>query len=79
METKKLYIVTLKGMRFSYSGNIVRGISYVIAENPDEAYKKVRNYLDKKDIGYAGERTLEKIELIAEDYEYTFTGHLLFT
>ena len=41
--------------------------------------KKVRNYLDKKDIGYAGERTLEKIELIAEDYEYTFTGHLLFT
>ena len=79
METKKLYLVTLKGMKSNYSGSVSRGINYVIAENTNEAYKKVRKYLDEKDLGFSGDRALDKIEVIAEEYQYTDTGYLLFT
>lgn len=73
----KLYKVTLKGMTFACLG-AAYGVSYVVAENPDLAYKKVREFLDKKDLGFSKERELDKIELLAEDYQYTDTGHMLF-
>jgi hypothetical protein len=76
-KTKKLYRVTLRGMKYSSTG-VVYGVSYAIAENPDEAYKKVKKYLDEKDLGFSKDRALEKIELIAEDYQYTDSGCILY-
>lgn len=78
METKKLYRVTLRGMTYNSGGNVVHGTSYVVSTNSEEAYKKVREYLDKKDIGFSGDRSLRNIELLAEDYEFTDTGCRLF-
>lgn len=37
--TNKLYLVKLRGMQYNSSGTIY-GLSYVVAENTDEAYKK---------------------------------------
>jgi hypothetical protein len=65
----KLYKVTLTGL-MNYR------ISYVIAGNLDEAYKKVRQYLDQRDYGLRQERALKCIELLAEDYEYTDINRL---
>ena len=77
MEIKKLYLVTLRGMTYSSSGPAY-GTSYVIAENSDEAYQKVRKFLDENDLGFSKDRELKKIELIADTYRYTDTGCLLF-
>lgn len=77
-ETKKLYKVTLKGMTYSSSG-ISYGVSYVVAKDSNEAYMKVKEYLDRKDIGFRRERELNKVELIAEDAEYTDTGYILYS
>ncbi len=77
MDDKKLYKVTLKGMTANSTGTAY-GTNYVVAQNPDEAYTKVRNYLDKENIGYSRERALDKIELIAEDSRYTDSGYMLY-
>lgn len=66
----KLYRVTLRGMTYSSTGNTY-GVSYVIAENPDLAYKKVKKFLDDNDIGYTKDRELDKIELIADSNQYS--------
>jgi hypothetical protein len=76
-QTKKLFRVTLKGMTINSTG-ISYGISYVIAENSNEAYKKVRNFLDKEDLGFSHERELDTVELLAEDYYCTDVRTLLF-
>jgi hypothetical protein len=76
-KTKKLYRVTLRGMTYSSTG-IIEGISYVVARNSDEAYQKVKSRLDDKDYGFAHERELDKIELLAEAYEYTDTKTILY-
>ena len=76
-KSKKLYRVTLRGMTYSSTG-VVYGVSYVIAENSDEAYQKVKDYVDKKDLGFCGDRELDKVELIADSYEYTDVNTLLF-
>ena len=68
----KLYKITLKGI-FSN----IRS-PYVVAENSDEAYQKVKDYLDKKDYGFSHERELDKIELLAEDCEYPKCKTILF-
>ena len=73
---KKLYRVTLRGMTYSSTG-VAYGSSYVIAENSDEAYKKVRKFLDENDLGFANDRALGKVELIADSYRYTDVGCLL--
>lgn len=46
----------------------------VVAHNADEAYLKVRNYLDEKDLGFSSERGLKSIEVIGnkiddDDYD----------
>lgn len=76
-KTKKLYRVTLKGMQYNSTG-VAYGISYAIAENAEEAYQKVKKSLDEKDLGFSKDRALEKIELIAEDYQYTDSGCILY-
>lgn len=75
---KKLYKVTLKGMTYSYSSGMTYGISYAVAENLDEAYQKVKKFLNDNDIGLAKDRELYKIELIADDNPYTNVGCLLY-
>ena len=77
METKKLYRVSLRGMTYSSTG-VVHGVNYVVAENSDEAYQKVRKYLDEKDYGFSGDRELDKVELIAEASDYTDVKTMLF-
>ena len=75
--TKKLYRVTLKGMTYNYTGTAY-GVSYVVAENSHEAYLKVKKFLQSKNLGNSKDRELDKIELIAEDYQYTNTGNILY-
>lgn len=73
----KLYKVTLKGMTNVTSG-VNYGISYVIAVNSDEAYRKVRDFLDKHEYGFTRDRELFCVELIADSYQFNHVGHMLF-
>jgi len=69
-QSKKLYKVELNGWRIH--------ASYVVAENSDEAYRKVRNFLDSKDWGFREDRELKCVTLIAENTEYPACGTQLF-
>ena len=66
-DTLKLYKVLLTGAIDKYNP------SYVIAIDSDSAYKQVRTFLDKEDLGYARDRELKSVELVAENYHYTDT------
>jgi hypothetical protein len=77
MEKNKLYRVTLRGMTSSVTG-VSYGISYVVAKNTEEAYQKLKKFVDENDLGYSSQRELDKVELLAEDYQYTGTGTMLF-
>ena len=61
----KLYRVTLKG----FDGSRHK-VSYALANDPGSAYKKVRVLLDKQDLGFASDRALGSIELLAESEDY---------
>jgi hypothetical protein len=76
----KLYRVTLKGMTYSSLGSgTTHGDCYVVANNTEEAYRKVREYIDKKDFGFAYERELNTVQLLAEsDKDYPACGKQLF-
>ena len=74
---QKLFRVTLKGMLYSSTG-VVYGVSYIVAENTDEAYQKVKSFLDENDLGFSSERELDKVELIADTYRHTDVHTLLF-
>ena len=76
--SKKLYKVYCIGMRVGLVSNVAHGVGYVIADNPDQAYKKLRANLDKEDLGFAQERELEKIKLIAENDNYPDCGFKLY-
>lgn len=73
----KLYRVTLRGV---FGSNITMNytVSYVIAEDSNLAYLKVKNYLDEKDYGFSKERELDKVELIADSKEYNDCLTMLF-
>jgi hypothetical protein len=71
----KLFRLKLRGME---TGIIAYGYPYVVAENMDEAYKKVRNYLDEKDLGFENDREMESIQLLAETGDYPNCGVQLF-
>jgi hypothetical protein len=75
--TKKLYRVTCKGMTYSSTG-VAHGVAYVVAENPDAAYKAVREDLDKRSLGNSRERELDKVELLAEAAHYPECGATLY-
>jgi hypothetical protein len=66
----KLYRVTLKGMTCGLGGDTLHGKPFVLAEDPQEAYLKVKKYLDDKDLGFSHERELHTIELLAETGDY---------
>jgi hypothetical protein len=75
METNKknkLFAVYLRGRIERFDP------AYVIAENSDEAYKKVKTWLDDNKYGFSKERELKKLELLGEDSAYTDTPSRLF-
>jgi len=74
---EKLYKVTLKGMRYNSVG-VAYGTSYVVAKNSDEAYQKVRDFLDENDLGFSKDRELDNVQLIADSYRYSDVGCLLY-
>lgn len=69
-----LYLVTCRGM----NGQNQDGIAYVVAPDPTTAYRVLRHYLDKEDLGFASDRALASVELLAEDGEVTECGRRLF-
>lgn len=69
----KLYRVKLRG----FCASPVQA-SYVVADNPDEAYRRVRDELDRRDYGFDSDRELDSIELLAEAKQYTDTPAELF-
>ena len=73
----KLYRVTLRGMKYSLTGTVY-GISYVVAENSEIAYSKVKEFLNKNDYGFSSDREMESIELLAEDNQYSLIRTMLY-
>jgi hypothetical protein len=76
-ENLKLYRVTLQGMKYNSSG-VTYGISYVIAENSDIAYQKIRKFLDENNIGFVDDREMDKVELIGDTQRYNSVKTMLF-
>jgi len=60
------------------TGTPVYGCPYVVAENMNEAYKKVRKYLDERNLGFENDREMESIHLLAESEDYPNCGVQLF-
>lgn len=77
-KTLKLYKVTCRGMHGGLASNMAHGVAYVVATDTAKAYGLVRNHLEAKDLGFARDRELESVELIAEDYDYASCGFRLF-
>lgn len=75
---RKLYRVTCRGMTCSLGNDMTHGIGYVVADNPDEAYQKMRDSLEKRSLGFSTDREMDKIELLAEDDDYTDCGVQLY-
>jgi hypothetical protein len=61
-------------MQTTAGGQVAYGTAYVAAENSDEAYRKVRRALDKRDLGFARDREMLRVELLAEAHEYPLCG-----
>ena len=74
--TLKLYKVTLRGMNTGFP--MIHGIGYVIAHDPNEAYKIMRDDLTKRDIGFIHNRELLFVELLAENILYPYCGIRLY-
>jgi hypothetical protein len=72
----KLYKVKLIGVFGGTSTNYNE--SYVIANDSEEAYKKVRSFLDRNDIGFKDQRELNSVQLLAEDKQYPECKTILF-
>lgn len=65
----KLFYVECTGMKTAVNG-APSGIAYVLADDPTEAYRKLKGWLDTNDIGRNHDRELDSIRLIAEDVMY---------
>lgn len=76
--TKKLYLVKCRGMQSAIGCDVVHGVAYVVAENSEEAYRKLRDSLDKRDLGFAPQREMETVELLAEQKDYPNCRHALY-
>ena len=73
----KLFLVTLRGLN-AYTTSVSYHKSYVVADNSDVAYKKVREYLDTKDYGFTSDRGMGNVQLLADEGEFNDTGTRLF-
>ena len=65
----KLFLVKCKGMTINPTG-APHGKAYVLADDPTSAYNKLKAYLDDKNLGFADERVLDRITLVAEEGDY---------
>jgi hypothetical protein len=65
----KLFRVNLQGMDYSTTGPVY-GVSYVVADNSDEAYRIVKEAVDSWGVGFIHERELKSVELIADTERY---------
>ncbi len=65
----KLFIVTVKG----FEGRV-----YVVADNCEEAYLRVRHDFDSRQYGQPTDRVLHTVELVAETGENNETGTRLY-
>ena len=65
----KLFYVECRGMRTNPAG-APWGIAYVLADNPTEAYDKLKARLVREVVGFNHERVLDKVMLIAEEGIY---------
>lgn len=73
-----LYRVFCKGMTTRIAGNPAHGVSYVVASNAETAYRIVRGALNDMCLGFAAERALDRVELLAENDSYPECGYRLF-
>lgn len=72
----KLFFVKIRG---GYTSNCTNyNEFYVVAKNSDEAYRKVRDFLNKENIGFEYEREMDTITLLAEEPNYPECRTLLF-
>lgn len=76
--TLKLYRVTCRGMTSTVGGNVAHGVAYVVAEDAADAYRRLRKDLDSTDLGFAKDREMDKVELLAEEGMYPDCGHRLY-
>lgn len=78
--TLKLFKVTLKGFAaLNSNGGASKKILFVLALDPTSAYNTVRDDYTKQDYGYAHDRVLESVELIAEMDQFTGAKYRLMT
>ena len=75
-ETLKLYKVTIRGGFNATSTDY--NTSYVVARSPNDAYARVKKFLDDNDLCFSDERELKRIELIAECKRYPSCRTILF-
>ena len=74
-----LYLVTCKGMTYTSAGVCAtHGRVYVIANNPTEAYEKVKAVNIDNKVGSSRERALDSVQLIAESSFYPNCGTPLY-
>jgi len=74
----RLYEVKCQGMTFGLGSKTAYGRAFVVAADAEEAYQKVRKYLDEKDLGFTYEREMDSVELIADDTDYPDCGYRLY-
>lgn len=74
----KLFRVRCRGMNYLTAGNPAHGLAYVVADDLQMAYTKLRAFLDDKDLGFTHERSLDCVELVAEEGDYPECGYRLF-
>ena len=71
-----LYRVKLAGMRTNI-GKVAYGDSYVLANDPTEAYQTLKNFVDKHDLGFIRDREMESVTLLASEEKYNKIGRLV--
>ena len=74
-----LYKVTCKGMHVGIAHDVAHGIAYVVAEDAADAYRKVRERLDRDELGLTRDRAMDRVELLAESDKYPDCGFRLYT
>jgi hypothetical protein len=50
------------------------GIAYVLADNPETAYKTMLDDLTARSLGFEKDREMHTVELVAEDATYPACG-----
>jgi hypothetical protein len=75
-EKTNLYFVTLTGLQVGVTTKPY-GKVYVLAEDAESAYQKVKTYLDANDIGFTSERGLASVELVATGDKHSVHGRYM--